>query len=386
MRGLAPGATIGVLGGGQLARMFTVEALRLGYRVVVLDADPRCSASQVGAACVAGQLDDASAAKTLAAQCDVITLDTEHVPASLLEKLEELVPVLPCARVLSLVQDRLAQRRFIANQEVPQVLFAEVSDRTTLHAAAAKVGLPCILKTRRSGYDGKGQRRVDNAADLDQAWSELGSAPATAEAFVDFEREVSALLVRDQDGNVRFYPPAENEHRQHVLYKTRVPARLSPVIVEQVNAIGGQLAHALNHVGMMAVEFFVTREGTVLVNEIAPRTHNSGHYTLGGCVTSQFEQHLRAICGLPLGDTRLRQPAVMLNLLGDLWNNGAPDFHQVLASTDAHLHLYGKSPPLPGRKMGHILVLSANAEDADADAERMIQRLNETASAANANH
>lgn len=370
-----PGGTIGIIGGGQLARMLALEARRMGYRIAVLDPEPEGPAAQVADICVTGAFDNLEAAETLAEHSDVITLDTEHVPAELLERLETMKPVRPSANVLRIVQDRLEQRRFLEAQGVPQARNAPVSDAESLRAAASVVGFPCVLKTRRSGYDGKGQARVDRVDELDDAWRALGEAPALIESFVDFEKEISVLLARDLDGNVRFHPIAENTHRRHILHTSRVPARIPEELVSQAEKLGARIASALGHVGMMAIELFVTRQGGLLVNEIAPRTHNSGHYTFGACATSQFEQHVRAICGLSLGDPSLLRPAVMLNLLGDLWRDGSPVWSTVLSHPTARLHLYGKKRASAGRKMGHILILDEDIQDADEIAETIATEL-----------
>jgi 5-(carboxyamino)imidazole ribonucleotide synthase len=372
---IRPGGTIGILGGGQLARMMALEARRMGYRVAIQDPDPEGPAGQVSDVRVAGAFDDLEAARTLARHSDVITLDTEHIPASLLEQLEALKPVRPAARVLRIVQDRLEQRRFLEAQGIPQVRYAPVSDAESLPAAAGTVGFPAVLKTRRFGYDGKGQARIDAPAGCADAWAALRGAPAVLESFVDFEREVSALLARDLDGNIRFYPVAENTHKRHILHTSRVPARIPPALASRAQELGARIASALGHVGMMAVELFVTRDGGLLVNEIAPRTHNSGHYTFGACATSQFEQHVRAVCGLPLGDPALLRPAVMLNLLGDLWSGGPPDWSKVLAHPTARLHLYGKRRASAGRKMGHVLILDEDADRAYSLAEKISAEL-----------
>jgi len=370
-----PGGTIGVLGGGQLGRMLALEGRRMGYRVAVLDPDPACPAAQVADIHVKGTFDDAEAFETLAGHSDVITLDTEHVPFALLERLETRKPVRPSAQVLRIIQDRLEQRRFLEAQGAPQVRYAPVSDMGSFRLAADAMGYPSVLKTRRSGYDGKGQARAAQPSELADAWKAVGENPAILESFVDFEKEISVLLARDVDGNVRFHPIAENVHRNHVLRTSRVPARISEKLAAEAEVLGARIASALEHVGMLAIELFVTRDGRLLVNELAPRTHNSGHYTFGACATSQFEQHVRAVCGLPLGDTSLLRPAVMLNLLGDLWRDGPPTFRSVLAHPNAHLHLYGKLRALPGRKMGHVLILDEDVEKACALAETIAEEL-----------
>lgn len=356
---IQPGSTIGIIGGGQLARMIALEARRMGYRIAVLDPDGEGSAAQVSDLHVPGDLDDLSAARKLAACADVVTIDTEHVPADLLAALESVVSVRPGANVLRVVQDRLRQREFLAAHDLPQPRFASIACAEDIATAAATVGFPAVLKTRHEGYDGKGQARVGSASELEAAWRALGRPLATLEAFVSFTREISVILARGVDGRIRFYPIAENRHRDHILHTSLAPAECNAQQIARAESIGARIATALGHVGMMAVELFETAEGGLLVNEIAPRTHNSGHYTFGACATSQFEQHVRAICGLPLGDPTLLQPAVMLNLLGDLWRDGEPDWDGLLADPRARLHVYGKNRAMPGRKMGHVLALDA---------------------------
>jgi 5-(carboxyamino)imidazole ribonucleotide synthase len=341
----------------------------MGYRIAVLDPDPESSAAQVADISVTGAFDDVEAAKTLAAHSDVITLDTEHVPADLLEQLETLKPVRPSSKVLRIIQDRYEQRRFLDTRGAPQPRHAPLADTEDLHASTDKVGFPCVLKTRRSGYDGKGQARASRLEELDDAWRALGRVPAIIESFIDFDKEISVVLARDLEGNLRFYSIVENTHRRHILHTSRVPARIPQELVSQAETLGAQIALALGHVGVIAIELFVTREGGLLVNEIAPRTHNSGHYTFGACATSQFEQHVRAICGLPLADPSLLRPAVMLNLFGDLWRNGPPDWRSVLSKPTARLHLYGKKQASAGRKMGHVLILADDVHDAEKVAE-----------------
>jgi 5-(carboxyamino)imidazole ribonucleotide synthase len=361
---LWPGANIGIIGGGQLAQMMALEGKRMGYRIAVLDPDANGPAASVADLHIAAAIDDVEAARLLAARCDVVTFDTEHVPAALLRELEELRPVRPSSHVLGVVQDRLAQRLFLESRGLPQVRYAELARRSDLALAASKVGFPCVLKTRRDGYDGKGQAGARSLAELEAAWNDLGCVPTMVEAFVHFEKEAAVLLARGLDGEIRFYDLAENVHRRHVLHTTRAPASVLPGLVTRAEEIGAQIAIELQHVGMLAVEFFVTRDGELLVNEIAPRTHNSGHYTFGACVTSQFEQHLRAICGLPLGDTSLLSPVVMLNLLGDCWLGGGPDWLKVVTHPSIRLHVYGKKRATSGRKMGHLLVLDESVERA----------------------
>jgi len=371
---LLPGATIGVLGGGQLGRMMALAARRMGYRVVVLDPNARCPTAQVSDGVVVGALDDVEAAKRLAAQVDVVTLDTEHVPSPVLEAIERVVVVRPGASVLATIQDRLVQKQFLDRLGVPQAQWASVGNPSELAAALVKLGRPAIVKARRAGYDGKGQVRID-AGDGVAELAKLRGEPAVAEALVLFAREISVVLARGVAGEVRIYPIAENVHRRHVLHTTRAPAPMPEDARVRAEQLAVRIAEALGHVGMIAVEMFELPGGELLVNEIAPRTHNSGHYTYGACATSQFEQHVRAVCGLPLGDPRPLTGAVMVNLIGDLWTDGTPRWGEVLARADARLHLYGKDAPAPGRKMGHVLLLDDDTDRALANAEHLIAAL-----------
>jgi 5-(carboxyamino)imidazole ribonucleotide synthase len=374
---LGPGSTIGILGGGQLGRMMAIEARRMGYRIVVLDPSARCPTGQLSDGVVVGTLDDLEAARHLARQVDVITLDTEHVPATLLAELETIVPVRPGASVLSTIQDRLVQKQFVDRLGLPQAAWAPANDLGELEAALGKLGRPAILKARRAGYDGKGQARIEAGSDLAGALAKVRSSDsgAVAEELVRFTREISAIVARGLSGELRAYPIAENTHRNHILHTTRVPAPMSDDQRRRAEQIAVTVAEALGHVGVIAVELFELVDGRFLVNEIAPRTHNSGHYTFGACATSQFEQHVRAVCGLPLGDPRLLTGVVMVNLIGDLWRAGPPRWREVLARPEARLHLYGKDAPAPGRKMGHVLLLDDDTDRALVAAEQLIAAL-----------
>jgi 5-(carboxyamino)imidazole ribonucleotide synthase len=375
---LLPGSTLGVLGGGQLGRMMALAARRMGYRVVVLDRDAKCSAAQVSDDVVVGTLDDADAALRLAAASDVVTLDIEHVPAGVLERIEKVKPVRPGASVLRTIQDRRTQKEFLDKLGVAQARWAPVSDRRELDQALATIGTPAILKVRRAGYDGKGQVRIDAGGDPDAALAAIRGEPAVLEQRIDFARELSVVLARGVGGETAFYPLAENVHRKHILHTTRAPAPISEAGAAAARELGAAIATALGHVGVIAVELFELRDGALLVNEIAPRTHNSGHYTYGACATSQFEQHVRAVCGLPLGDPRAFTGAVMVNLMGELWAKGPPAWEHVLAHPEARLHLYGKDRAAPGRKMGHVLLLDDDTDRALATAEALIARLTPT--------
>jgi 5-(carboxyamino)imidazole ribonucleotide synthase len=324
---------------------------------------------------VVGALDDVDAALALAKRCDVITLDTEHVPADVLDRIAEVTPVRPRPDVLRTIQDRCTQKQFLDAQGLPQARWAPVGDEAELRAALDTVGLPAILKVRRAGYDGKGQVRIERAADAAAAWHRVHQRPSVLESVVDFAREVSVVLARSVGGDIALYALAENVHRRHVLHTTRAPAPMPPGGRVRAEEIARTIAGALDHVGVMAVELFELAGGELLVNEIAPRTHNSGHYTYGAAATSQFEQHVRAVCGLPLGDPRQLSGAVMLNLIGDLWRDGAPPWQHVMARPEARLHLYGKLAPAPGRKMGHVLVLDDDTDRGLATAEALLGAL-----------
>ncbi len=281
--------------------------------------------------------------------------------------------------MLRTIQDRLSQKEFLARHGFPQTKFRSVPDAAALPAALEAVGAPAILKSRRAGYDGKSQARVEKNDDPATTFARAGGGPAVLESFVAFRAEISVLLARGASGDCRVYPVAANAHVRHILHTTRAPARLAPEVAARAVETAHAVADALGHVGMIAVEMFLLDDGGLYVNEIAPRTHNSGHYTYGACATSQFEQHVRAICGLPLGDPTLLSPVVMVNLVGDLWRIGRPDWSTVLADPHARLHLYGKAMAAPGRKMGHILVLDPDTDAAMARAEAILRKLEDAA-------
>jgi 5-(carboxyamino)imidazole ribonucleotide synthase len=372
---LLPGSTIAVLGGGQLGRMLAFEARRMGYRVGVLDPSRHGPAAQVADFSVCAAFDNAQAALALATRADVVTVETELIPHHLLAQLETHKPVRPGATVLWTIQDRLTQKDFLRQHGFPLPAYAPVHDQASLARAVRLVDFPAILKRRRSGYDGRGQVRVEGPQALAAAWESLGRDETVLEAFIAFEKEISVLLARNTRGDVEVYPIAENVHRRHILHTTRVPAHISAAAAQRAAELAVHIAQALDHCGVMAVEMFLLPDDTVLVNEIAPRTHNSGHYTYGACVTSQFEQHLRAICGLPLGPSTLLSPVVMVNLLGDVWQGGGPYWEHVLCQPYVRLHLYGKIEARPGRKMGHLLLLHASTDESLQLAETLLAQL-----------
>lgn len=365
---IGPGGTIGILGGGQLGWMLALEAQRMGYRTAVLDPSPDCSASRIADESIVAPFDSEVAAQELARHCDAVTLEFERIPHHVLSTLEATFRVRPSSNVLRIIQDRIVQRTFVAERGFPGPDFACIESAQDLVAAGERVGFPAIVKSARGGYDGKNQARVERAADLADAWKSIGKGRAILERFVNYQQEISVVLARAERGEVCAFPVAENEHRDHILFLTVAPARVPDVVQTRAIKIATGVAHALEYVGVMAVEMFV-ENGEVLINEIAPRVHNSGHYTFGACATSQFEQHLRAVCGLPLGDVSMPRPAAMLNLLGDVWEKGEPNWAQLFdAFPSARLFLYGKDATGPRRKMGHATFLGYDTADAAADA------------------
>lgn len=356
---LPPGATIGILGGGQLGRMTALAAARLGYRCHVFAPEPDSPAADVAAAFTCAGWDEQEALRRFAESVDVVTLEFENVPQQTVAFLAGVVPTRPSAAVLAVTQDRLAEKSFVREAGLAVTEFLAVDSRADLERAAERLGFPFLLKTRRFGYDGKGQVRVTGTGDLVDAHARLGGAPAVAEAFVDFAREVSVLVARDPEGVTASYVPVENIHRDGILRTTLVPAPLPARLREEAVAVAERLARSLTLEGLLAVEMFVTRDGRLLVNELAPRPHNSGHWTIDACATSQFEQLVRAVCGLPLGSVRRRFDARMDNLIGEEVGRWA----EVLRDGNACLHLYGKREVRPGRKMGHVTRLAPPSAD-----------------------
>lgn len=371
---ILPGATLGMLGGGQLGRMFTIAARTMGYNVVVLDPDPESPAGKLATDHVCADYRDPTALEYMAKTCDAVSTEFENVPAATLEALARKCVVRPGARAVSITQDRIHEKTFLRDARFPTAPFALIREAADLESGIAKVGVPAVLKVSRFGYDGKGQVRVANLEQARAAWESMKREPCVLERLMPLDVEVSAVLARGVDGKVAIYPLSENAHANGILDVTVVPARVDAAIANEAEDIAERIAEKLEYVGVMAVEFFVSG-GKLLVNEIAPRPHNSGHYTLDACVTTQFEQQVRALCGLPLGNTRLLSPAAMVNLLGDLWAGGSPPWQQLLAHAGAKLHMYGKSEARPGRKMGHYNVLAPTAEEALALALRIKREL-----------
>lgn len=347
---LPPGSTIGIVGGGQLGRMLAMAAARLGYKCHVYAPDEAPAAAEVAAACTRGAWEDETALAAFGRSVDVATYEFENIAAAPLAALAAQAPLRPPAAALAVAQDRLSEKGFIVELGGRPPLFRAADDRRGLDAALAAVGTPAVLKTRRFGYDGKGQARILAAGEADAAWTAVRGAPSILEAFVAFEAEFSILLCRGADGGIVAWPAPRNVHEGGVLRRSQVPAEGLDDQVAEAEALARRVADRLDYVGVLALEFFATPEGP-LFNEMAPRVHNSGHWTIEGAVTSQFENHVRAICGLPLGATELTGARVeMENLIGD----EAGQWGDILADPAAHLHLYGKGAPRPGRKMGHV--------------------------------
>ncbi len=345
---LATGSTIGILGGGQLGRMLSVAASRLGFITHVFEPSAGCPASHVADKHVQAGYDDLDALRAFAADVDVITYEFENIPTSALDALEAIKPIHPNRRALATSQDRTVEKEFLQSLGLKTAPFANVSDAKSMADAVATIGAPSILKTRRFGYDGKGQARLKSGADADAAWAAMADAPSVLEGFVNFSHEVSVIAARGQSGDVACFDPGENVHRDGILHTTTVPATLSASQRMDAVLMAANILNALDYVGVMGVELFVTTDG-LIVNEIAPRVHNSGHWTQNGCVIDQFEQHIRAVAGWPLGDGQRHSNVVMENLIGDDMDRVAE-----LSSDGSALHLYGKADVKAGRKMGHI--------------------------------
>ncbi len=369
---LLPGSTLGVLGGGQLGRMFCVAARNMGYQTLVLDPDEHSPAAVVADTHIQAQYDDQVALQKMSELCDAVTTEFENVPAESLEFLGSRLPVHPSAESVAIARHRIQEKNYATQAGLSPAPYACIASLDDLDKAIETTGLPGILKTTTLGYDGKGQQVVSDRSQLEQAFNELGQAECVLEKKMDLQLEISVLLMRNEQGEVSCYPPAENEHRNGVLHQSIVPARVAEEVAEKARQQAIQLANQMAYVGVLAVEFFITTDGQLIFNEMAPRPHNSGHYTLDATVTSQFEQQIRAMCGLCPGDTRLISPVVMINLLGDLW---PVDWQCCLQHPELKLHLYGKQAAREGRKMGHYNLLSADIEQAIQQANHIFSSL-----------
>ncbi|MBB3541588.1 MULTISPECIES: 5-(carboxyamino)imidazole ribonucleotide synthase [unclassified Rhizobium] len=348
--------TIGIIGGGQLGRMLAMAAARLNFRTVVLEPQPDCPAAQVANEQIVAAYDDPAALTELATACEVVTYEFENVPVAAAEALASTVPVYPPPKALEAAQDRLVEKRFINGCGIPTAGFHAVDSQADLEAALSDFGGRGVLKTRRLGYDGKGQKVFRSAADTpDGAFAALGNVPLILESFVSFEREISIIAARATDGTIVCYDPAENVHRDGILHTSTVPASVPATAAADAREAAGKILTALGYVGVIGIEFFVLADGSLIANEMAPRVHNSGHWTEAACIISQFEQHIRAVAGLPLGNADRHSDCVMQNLIGDDIL-ALPDW---LRRADTLVHLYGKTESRPGRKMGHVTTLTA---------------------------
>jgi 5-(carboxyamino)imidazole ribonucleotide synthase len=361
---ILPGSAVGVLGSGQLGRMFAIAARRMGYRVHTLSPDNDTPTGQVADVEVVAAYDDLDEVRRFARGVSVVTFEFENVPAPTAAAAAEFAPVRPAGQVLHTTQHRLREKTFLANNGFPVTPFRAVHSIGDLRAAVAELGLPSILKTAGFGYDGKGQTRLTTLEEGERALAAAEGREMVLEALVDFDREVSVVAARGLDGSFAHWGVIDNEHRNHILDVSVSLADVASEIEKEAVAIARAVLQTLDVVGVLCVEFFLTRGGKLLVNELAPRPHNSGHLTFDASVTSQFEQQLRAVCGLPLGSTQLLRPAAMANLLGDLWEGGEPNWAAALRMPQVKLHLYGKMEARKGRKMGHLTALAETAEEA----------------------
>jgi len=367
---LPAGSWLGCLGGGQLGRMFVHAAQAMGYKVLVLDPDANGPAAQAADDIIVASYDDATAIAEFAKRVAAVTTEFENVPATTLDALAASVPTRPAALAVRIAQDRRKEKSFFREHGFPVGEFAAIERSEDIANASAAL-FPGILKTATLGYDGKGQSRVASREEALAAWRSMKEAPCVLEALIPFQLEISVLVARASDGDVRVWPVQENQHANGILDLTIVPARIDAALLSKAQSLAGQLVNALGYVGVLCVEMFVTKNG-LLLNEIAPRPHNSGHYTIEACVTSQFEQQVRVLAGAPLGDASLVRPAVMVNVLGDVWFDALmpmqPAWSELLALAGTHLHLYGKAEPRRARKMGHVTCTAATLDDALATA------------------
>ena len=365
---LNPGSTIGIIGGGQLGRMLAIAARQMDYKTVVLDPDSNCPAGQVADRVIRSDYSDLKASSELAALADVVTYEFENVDADSVSSAEKHKPVRPSSSVLRTTQNRLHEKKALLQAGIPVANFRKVDSLRDLEDAASVLGYPMVLKTAIEGYDGKGQSIIDGERDLAISYDQLSArnVDLIVEQFVSFKAEVSTICARTIDGMTATFDPAENIHRNHILDTSIVPARIDDSVTDKARIIATDIAEKLDVIGLIAVEMFVTQENDILVNELAPRPHNSGHYTMDGCDTSQFEQLVRILAGMPITLPKLHSPTVMVNLLGEIWEDtgGNPDWQRALEMSGVSLHLYGKSGARVGRKMGHINVVAETVEEA----------------------
>ncbi len=372
---ILPGATLGVLGSGQLGRMFAISARRMGYRVHTYSPDTDSPTGQVADHEVTASYDDLDAVAEFAKQVAVVTFEFENVPSATAEAAARFAPVRPAGQVLHISQHRLREKTYLREHGFPTTPFRAVRSLTELESALQELGTPAVLKTAGWGYDGKGQKKIGSLSEAASAWESVGTNEAVLEGFVNFRLEVSVIAARGVDGSFASFGLLENAHSNHILDVTVAPARVSPKVAAEAEQIARGVLEALDVVGVLCVEMFLTPDDKLLINELAPRPHNSGHLTFDANVTSQFEQQVRSICGLPLGSTELLKPAAMINLLGDVWADGEPRWAEALALPEVKLHLYGKASARPGRKMGHLTAMANSADEAERIVREARRRL-----------
>jgi 5-(carboxyamino)imidazole ribonucleotide synthase len=376
---IPPGSTIGILGGGQLGRMLILAGRALGYRFHVFEPSGPCPAGMVADKEINAPYSDQAALKAFASDVDLITLEFENIPIEVLEYLSLIKPVLPGGRALHICQHRQREKDFLKQNNLPCVSFEYAESPASLAHALSLIGFPCVIKTAAFGYDGKGQIKLNSAreaASPEILWEQLNHPQRVViEKWIEHKGEFSVICARKADGSKHTFPMAENIHVNHILHTSIAPARIDKGIQSIGESLAREVADKLDIVGLIAIEFFLHKEGHLIINEMAPRPHNSGHYTIDGCITSQFEQHIRAVADLPFGSTKLHSATVMINLLGDLWKTGEPDWDTLLRNPRAKLHLYDKGKSRPGRKMGHFCVLGKSADEALAEAESLYRQL-----------
>lgn len=372
---ISPGASLGMLGGGQLGRMFAHAATSMGYRVIVLDPNRVSPAGEIAHLHLQANYDDAHTLKAMSQECAVITTEFENVPAEVLEYLEKKSSVCPNARSVEIAQNRNKEKKYTQSLSIPPTPFFPINSEKDIEDAFTKFDFPLILKTASFGYDGKGQALAHNTDEGVGAWEKLGYVESILEKKIELASEISVVLARSITNEIKFFPVAENVHRDGILFTSTVPASIDESVQALAKSYSQKIAEDLNYHGVLAVEYFVDKNGDLFFNEMAPRTHNSGHYTIDACHTSQFEQQVRAICGLPLGNSDAHSAVTMVNLLGDLWDETDPNWLAILKDNNVKLHMYGKKEARPGRKMGHFCVVGSNAAQTLAKAEEIFSSL-----------
>lgn len=363
MNMITPGKIIGIVGNGQLGRMSAIEAKKMGYIVFIYGPGKNSPAGQVADMEFDGEYSDLERLLDFSKKCSVITFEFENIPALSLEKIKSVCPIHPDPSVIQIAQNRLSEKNWFVQNGFPTTPFKEIRNDLDIVRALGEWNSKAVLKTVMFGYDGKGQAKIHSVDDADPAWKSLNTSVAILEKWVDFTHELSVIVARNESGETKTFPVFENEHRNHILDVTYFPGRFPEKIQEEARLLGSQIADKINLIGLLTIEMFLTTNGELLINELAPRPHNSGHVTFDVCMTSQFQQHIRSVCNLPLGETEPMKPATMINILGDSWYGGEPNWKTLLGVENLNLHLYGKSEPKPGRKMGHVTISGSITAD-----------------------